>query len=106
MEDKRMEKMDKYLHEEMEKTIFIMKGIESMDPIKLLMFPHPAISKFIKITGDSREDLLNMMVKIESNSEIEPKEWFRIMHFLYEVFEAADEAYDVFIKIANNFKEN
>lgn len=105
MEDKQIEKLHTYLHEEMQKTIFIMKGIESMDPVKLLVFPHPAIRKFIEITS-SRDDLLNIIVKLESNSNIEPKELHRIIHFLYEVFEAADDAYDVFLEIANDFKED
>lgn len=101
------EKMNKYLHDEIEKAIFISKGIESMDPLKLAFsFPHPAIRDFIVIMGSNKDYLLSTMGKLESGSDIEPKEYLSIMHFLYELFDAADEAYDVFLKIANDIKED
>ena len=100
-------KMNKYLHDEIEKAIFISKGIGSMDPLKLAFsFPHPAIREFIVIVGSNKEYMLSTIRKLESGSDIEPKEYLRIMHFLYEIFDATDEAYDVFLKIANDLKED
>ncbi len=102
-----MEKMDKWLHEEMEKTMFIMKGIESMDPLKVAFnFTHPAIRKFIAVAMGGKTELLDIISKVELNAEMEPKELFKSIHFMYEVFDAADEAYDVFLKVANDIKEN
>ena len=107
MEEKQIEKLNTYLHEEIEKTIFIAKGIESMDPLRLaLSYPHPAIRNFIEIMSNGKEDLLSIIKKLESNDGIEPKEYLMAMHFLYDVFNAADEAYDVFLKIANDLKED
>lgn len=97
-----MGNLSAYIHDEMEKTTFIMEWIKSTH----LSIQDPAISKFIEITNVSDMDLLDVKSKIESNSSVNPKEFLRMMHFLYEVFDAADEVYDVFLKFTNENRED